>query len=146
MTNVKFKLTSRNRKKLLRRFLELLSWFTAAAAAFPPLMGRDKFPLLWVVKVNSAYGTITRNIERRTIRIFRSIADIKTEIEAKCSRGNIYVYSACYGSLFRWDLKYRDQILDRSPANHPIEAGAEMINISKISPPPILLINFGIKN
>ena len=61
-------------------------------------------------------------------------------------RGNIYVYSACYGSLFRWDLKYRDQILDRSPANHPIEAGAEMINISKISPPPILLINFGIKN
>lgn len=109
-------------------------------------MGRDKFPLLRVVKVNSAYGTITWNIERRTIRIFRSIADIKTEIEAKCSRGNIYVYSACYGSLFRWDLKYRDQILDRSPANHPIEAGAEMINISKISPPPILLINFGIKN
>lgn len=50
------------------------------------------------------------------------------------------VTEACF------DLKYRDQILDRSPANHPIEAGAEMINISKISPPPILLINFGIKN
>lgn len=56
----------------------------------------------------------------------------------------IYIYLACYGSLFRWDLKYRDQILDRSPANLPRKKneinrsrGGDlgMINISKISPP-----------
>lgn len=74
------------------------------------------------------------------------------EIEAKCSREKIYIYIfSLLGSLFRWDLKYRDQILDRSPANLPRKKneinrsrGGDLgiINISKISPPWSQILTF----